>query len=820
MNLKHNNLIGLICFLLFFILNSPFSFAQNKIHGKVIHIENKEAIPFAHIVYNSAKQGVITDLDGKFNIQSRQISFLKISAIGFETKYYAIDQIKDSLIILLKPVTYTLPEAIVRPGINPAHRIIKEVVKNRSKNHPEKNRQFTSLNYDKFYYFYKTDSLMKNDSVMNGKKKKSEFTARDSSFYDFVTEMNEKYYFIKETVSKKYFKSPQKTKDVIILNRNSGFSNPATVILASELQDFSFYKPVFNILNQQFVNPVSTGSTSRYFFELKDTLYNEQGDSTFIIYFRPYKGKNFSGLQGFLHINSRNYAIENVKAENVDAKDIKIKFQQTYQLIQNEIWFPKQLFIDFSLLGFIPWRPQEWAPVLTGSGQTYIDSIQLNPDFNHVVFSELSVAFQDTFKANENFEQFKMYRPEPINEKELKSYSFVDSIGEVMHWDYLFDFTENLMYGLFPIGYLDVDLLKMMEKNEYEGTLLGLGIYTNPKLSKRFTLGGYYQYGLDDEKSKYGASLDLWFNYKRKSGLRFEISDDLPVQGYYEFLEHPSIIGKNYQRMYSQTSFYRIKELKAGLTFNPIKYLTIRGNLAFQQYFTLDDYLFNNEKLDNKPLLSYGIDLRYAFGERLTEMNRGYFSDGTRFPICSFSYHKTKSYTDNTIDRDQYLFRIEDDFSTVFTGKTKITAELGYQTGSAPLPLCFSAPGNYNPFSFISPNTFETMKPAEFFAEEFVHLFFEQDFGTLIMKNKWFQPMLIFSQNIGFGRMHSSSEHNNYTYKTYENGFYESGLHVKNMLRWKIFGLGFGAFYRYGPYMNQKIKDNLALKFSVNIIIL
>lgn len=806
-------------FVISFIL-SLSCFGQNTIQGKIINQLNNEAIPFAHIIYNKDKQGVISDLEGKFLIKSKNISFLKISAIGFQPIEIALDSLIElPTRIQLIPSTYMLPEAIVNPGINPAHRIIKLAVNNKNQNHPEKNRQFTSINYDKFTYYYKTDSLSKNHPALNGSKEKHEFTRKDSSIYDFVTELNDNYFFIKETVSKKYFKSTQKQKEIIILNRNSGFTNPATVILASQLQDFSFYKPIFTILNQQFVNPISIGSTSRYFFELKDTLFNEQGDSTFIIFFRPHKGKNFSGLEGYIHINSKNYAIQNVIAENVEAENIAIKFQQTYQLINNELWFPKQLFIDFSILGIIPWNPPQWAPVLSGSGQTFIDSVSINPSFKNISFSELTIAFEDTFKANENFKNFARYRPSPITEKEINSYSYVDSIGAEMNWDLIFDLSESLTYGRLPIGYFEWDILKSIENNEYEGTLLGGGLYTNPKLSNYFSVGGYFQYGLNDKEEKFGASIDLWFNHKKQTGLRFEISDDLPIQGGYNFLETSDIIGKNFQRMYSQTSFFRLKELKGSLKTNPIKYFTVNPYFAYQQYFTLDNYLYNNTLINNKPLISYGIDLRYAFGEKFTETNRGYFSEGTKFPIISFSFNKTKTYKDNSINRNRYLLKIDDDFSTVYTGKTTISMEFGYQTGNAPLPLNFSAPGNYNFFSLASLNSFETMKPAEFFSEEFVHVFLEQDLGTLLIKNKWMKPLFVFSQHIGFGQMHNTVLHSNVSYKTYEKGYFESGIQVKNMLNWKILGLGFGGYYRYGQYSNTRIKENIALKFSLNILI-
>ena len=61
-------------------------------------------------------------------------------------------------------------------------------------------------------------------------------------------------------------------------NRVSGFQDPTFVAIANEIQPLSFYDERLTFVGQEFLNPISRGSTEQYFFDLRDTLY--QGNDT------------------------------------------------------------------------------------------------------------------------------------------------------------------------------------------------------------------------------------------------------------------------------------------------------------------------------------------------------------------------------------------------------------------------------------------------------------------------------------------------------------------------------------------------------------
>lgn len=69
--------------------------------------------------------------------------------------------------------------------------------------------------------------------------------------------------------------------------------------------------------------------------------------------------------------------------------------------------------------------------------------------------------------------------------------------------------------------------------------------------------------------------------------------------------------------------------------------------------------------------------------------------------------------------------------------------------------------------------------------------------------------------NLAFGKLNHPEYHQNIAFKTMEKGYFESGIMVNNILRLKVFNVGFGAMYRYGPYKFEQLKNNMAYKFTI-----
>ena len=107
--------------------------AQNKyfpIKGSVISADSLTPIPQAHILSELSHYGTTSDFDGRFQITIKEIDTLRISSVGFVTKYIHInyDSINaNSFRILLQRDTILLDEIDVTPYYN--FSTVKEIVR-------------------------------------------------------------------------------------------------------------------------------------------------------------------------------------------------------------------------------------------------------------------------------------------------------------------------------------------------------------------------------------------------------------------------------------------------------------------------------------------------------------------------------------------------------------------------------------------------------------------------------------------------------------------------------------------------------------------
>jgi hypothetical protein len=90
------------------------------------------------------------------------------------------------------------------------------------------------------------------------------------------------------------YKKPNKDTERVIANRVSGFKDPSFVLLASQLQSFTFYSDFVTVLSDDYLNPVSGGAWRKYVFVLRDTTFSG-ADTTFIISFEPPPKPSLSG---------------------------------------------------------------------------------------------------------------------------------------------------------------------------------------------------------------------------------------------------------------------------------------------------------------------------------------------------------------------------------------------------------------------------------------------------------------------------------------------------------------------------------------------
>ena len=106
-----------------------------------------------------------------------------------------------------------------------------------------------------------------------------------------------------------------------------------------------------------------------------------------------------------------------------------------------------------------------------------------------------------------------------------------DSIVKAADSDKYDKTIEAVIDGRLPLGVFDLDMNRVLHLNLYQGLNLGLGLHTNDRLSKLFSLGGYWGYGFASKSATYGADGTLVIDRHSETNLKLGLSHDVSESG-------------------------------------------------------------------------------------------------------------------------------------------------------------------------------------------------------------------------------------------------------------------------------------------------
>lgn len=809
-----------------------------KISGKVIDAATKEPLAFVNIIQTGTVYGISTDIDGKFFLQSsKPVQTIQITYVGYYPLQYQIPADRhENLVIPLQQKTIDLNEVVILPTINPAHRIIDSVLANRYRNDPEKLKSFSYTSYEKTIFTAKLDTMMQVSRDSTGRllsdtvfmePDTSVMTMTDTTLNDTaLAEMKEFFdkqdIAIMETVVERKFMAPDKNYENVKANRISGFQDPIFVFLVSQIQSTSFYNEFFKILDKSYINPISNGSKSKYIFIIEDTLYTERLDTVFIISYRPRPNTNFDGLQGLLYINSNKWALQNAIARPARQEGFSIKIQQKYDLIDDEQWFPVQLNTDI-IFARMSVAAGNTTANLVGIGKSYIRDIVINPELVRRQFATLGVDVDpDSHEKPDSF--WNAYRLDTLSQRDRRTYAFLDSIGREANFDRIANTFETLMNGKIPFKFIDIDLDRIIKYNDYQGIYLGLGVHTNDKLSRVFKIGGYGGYGFKDKEWKYGGDVSVVLNRRNEITIGAHYTYDLQEFAGVRFFDDKDnyLTGENW-RSFLVSRMNPAKDLGATLGFRLLR--DFKFGLGFRMVTkqATDGYQYqiaqgegNTVALNEFRFTQASAGFRFAFREEFIVTKRTRMSMGTKYPVLWFEYTRgIEGWLDGEYAYNRIDAKIEKSFFTKYLGKTSLLLKGGYVDRAIPATELFNGNGSYRFFTIYAPNSFGTMRMNEFLSDRYLALYFTHDFGKLLKRWKKFSPELAITTNAAFGWLKYDENHLGINYKTMEKGYYESGLLINNLLNLRVYSLGLGAVYRWGPYSYPMFKDNIAVKVSL-----
>jgi len=771
-----------------------------------------KGVSFAKI-YPEKEPAKLADIDGLFELLSADQK-IQIKAQGYHDTTVFLPDLESNQIYLRTKAQQT-QDVVVLPGLNPAVRIIEQAIANRKRNHPQAHGGFIAEQYSKFVFDL--------DDTTRRKMAESVISPTDTNNFEFKQFTERQAFFISETKSSHYFEPPYREKEIIEAYRVSGFTDPALSSIAQGLQSFHFYEIQLEILGLKYLSPLAPGSLNRYFFSLKDTTVTGV-DTTFTIFFKPKKGADFNGLTGYLYINTNGFAIEKVQAApfNPPPNSNKVAIVQEYQLIDSKIWFPKQLSTAI-YLPFISLSFDSLPAVIVGKGINVVKGVRFDPpELDKVRFQQIAVETLPNAANKLSAAAWDSVRIAPLSEREKMTYIQIDSLSEEYHFDQKLKLAKVLSTGKIQLGYAQLDATKFLKYNAFERVRYGLGIESSQKLSKYFNFGASGGYGLNDQRFKYDAYLNVFVpsvhQFKLKAARSLDVAEvGAPV------LYQTNLLFKQDATRYLYASNMAYQE-KLGLQFS--------GQIKANQHFELETSLQRNQYTDGylyegqsaSQVLMSRLSFSWAFREKSAYFGNVLLPKPSAYPKIQVQFEHAwplLGWSSNPTAFNRFQLNAFQILTLPGRGVLNWNARFSHTDRSTPLlfqhVVSASRSIDNNGINVSVANTFETLISTAFYHQTQVQLFMRYTQNAWRTKATWNEPQLGFHYAFGWGTMSQKNLHNA-SFMTMDKGYHETGILLNGLWVSGASSFGIGVFGTFGYYAPKNWRQNLVPKFSIGYV--
>lgn len=751
--------------------------AQQPVKGVVADDITHKPLPFATIKHANSRQGIVTDIYGRFSFTTTA-SELEVSYIGYETKTVPV---KDIDTVFLSPASSAIGEVVITPPYEKIKRILNLAIANKDRHNPDKYDWYScNIYYKMSADMLPTEQYFKNDTSKEGFRK---FTENNHLVFS-------------ETYNKRVYKKPGKLQDIVIASRFSGLKKTYFTNLVTGIIPFHIYDEEISLIGNEYLHPVAKGWQSRYEFDLVDEL-QDGTDTIFILKYKPQKGVTFKSLKGMVFINSDGYAISHFTGTAEDTSSGRqVNLEQIYTRVDNR-WFPHELNYEFI---FRKYPNPEMGIMATG--HSVVDSVSFAEAKSFRFDKTRTVILTDSIDDRTD-EEWNAYRNESLTRKEQNTYRVIDSLAEKAHITDALDGLTNLHMGRFPVKSVDIELQRLFAINPIEQVRLGLGLYTNDRVSRYFSIGGWFGYGFRDKIWKYGGSLRTYPFGHKNTWLEIAYRKDYRSSGIVSI--HPDIDPPGFRRLLLQqadlaedialTYHDRFGFFEADF-YAKHQTLTAQNSYDFKQPGSND--VFN--------VIEGGINLRYAYGEKRTPLFGYYIPAGTRYPVVYLLLGageiKSGIYTGRYV-RPLAAFSYEVHTNRWGKDNFLLTAGMMISATGQPIPKSYLLAANgirmRQDFQLYQRGGFLTMLPNEYYSDRYLSLFYKHDFDKRFYNLDYSQPFLSVVYNVVYGDVSPGNAVANPDIQS-PGIYHEPGIMLNDIIRMNYLNvayLGFSIGYFY-----------------------
>ncbi len=820
--MRFKPVLGFICFIFF----PFFTEAQYIIRGKVFSADNKEALPFVPVLIKGTNFGAQTDFDGNYRINASTPGDSIIATyVGYKRMSRPIKKGLNEQEINFPLTTaggVSLDEVVVLAGDNPAHRIIRNCVKNKYKNNRYNLKAYEYESYNKLEF-----DLTRIPKEMREKKLlkpiKFIFDNVDSTFSGEKPSLP---FFIIENLSHFYYKSsPQRKKEIVIASKITGIENASiSQVLGDMYQNVNLYDNNILVFNKQFPSPISDNALFYYKFYLQDSAF-EGNQYIYHLSFKPKRTQELS-FTGNIWIADTTWGVK--RLEMTLPKDANINFINTSNIIQeyaytDSTWMlvKDRLVIDFA--------PTKKAIGFYGRKTSSYKKLVLNQpkEDGFYDFADKIVVEDGALKKTEEF--WVQNRHDSLTLREQKIFKMIDTIQSLPVYRTWVDIFYLLVAGYKKVNNFEIGpYYNLISYNRIEGLRLRFGGRTSNIFSKWYQLSGYVAYGLKDEKWKYALGFRSFVTKKPSRqiiGMNYRSDNEILGQSTNGFSQDNVLA--SFLRSSPLTNLTRVNSVQAWYEREWFPGLITTVSLIGRQFIPLgtNRYLYPKNDGSIKELESIynteaRLNVRFAWKEKYVGQGFSRVSIGTRWPVIQINYSKSlQDAFKGQYDYQRLVINWSDRLRiTPILGYTDYVIETGKIWGTVPYPIMELHGGNQTYiYDYMA---FNMMNYYEFVSDQFVSLSVFHHFEGLFLnkipllrKLKWRE--VVTAKSV-WG---SVNAHNRRTLlfpstlSALDKGPYvEASAGVENIF--KLFRID--AFWRLN-YQFEKAIDNFGIKFGFQL---
>ncbi len=483
---------------------------RTVISGRVTDAVTLEPVPFVNIGFMKSPAGTISKIDGTFYISALNSTVgdtLIFSSIGYDLQRIRIEKgTTQELNVSLTPLSTQLEEVIVRPGINPAFKILDKISENKKRNNPDRLSSYT----------YNVYTKLRLDVNNIDEDFKSQRLFRDFGFvFDNIdsSEIFAKNYLpvlLSESVSRFYYsQNPPVKKEVIEASRLSGLENTTISQFSGKMyQKLNIYDDFMIFFDPGFVSPIADFGKLYYRYYLEDSAFIDAAWCRKIS-FKPRRSQERT-FHGYFWVADTTYAIQQVQlrvSADVNLNLVRDMIATSeYKRLNDSTWFlsKEDMVIDFNVT--------DKGYGLFGRKTAVYDSIEIGT----AIPENIRRLGSDTYvlpEAPANNAAIDQISRELLTDEDLKVYRMVDSVKSVPAFKRIYTLGNMLGSRYLVAGPVEIGpYYTLVSSNVAEGTRIRLGGRTSNNFSTRLMLGGHAAYGVKDEKFKYGIYFNYMFN--------------------------------------------------------------------------------------------------------------------------------------------------------------------------------------------------------------------------------------------------------------------------------------------------------------------